>query len=430
VKTGEQSGPAWWWGGGFSAPQLEGSAACSDIAGWEAAGRLPASGQGNGFAHRFRDDFALLTDLGLTRLRTSLDWARLEPLEGYHDGDAVEHQLEVLTAARNAGLAPWVCLHHRSLPGWFAHDLGGFADERARGYHWARHVDWVAETFGHLVEGWFGINQPVNVAAHGWFMGEMPPGAAHPAAFVRNLESLYLANHLAWRLLRGGDAPVATIMNLHPLASEGNPADPRSRAAAQAVAQTYDDVIWGSWIRALRDGVISLPGRSPIEIADLAGSFDLIGFSYYSAVCARPDGSTTRAWPAGRPIDQYGRSLWPEGIGVVLRRLTDELPGRPLLVADTGVATADDELRAATLDATFAEVADAVEGGADVRGVFVWSPIDAWEWEVGFDVSFGVADMDRTLRPSAGVLRAWASDGAPAATEIPRGGRRDPASSA
>ncbi len=373
------------------------------------------------------EDFALLAGLGLTRFRTSIEWARLEPIEGFHDAEAVEHARNVLTAARDAGLAPWVCLHHRSTPGWFADDLGGFADERARTYHWARHVDWMAETFGHLVEGWFGINQPVNVAAHGWFMGEMPPGNADPAAFVRNLEALYLANHVAWRLLRGGGAPVATIMNLHPLcAADPDDDTPGARAAAEAVAQSYDDVIWNTWIRALRDGVIALPGRPPVELPDLAGSFDLIGFSYYSAVCAEADGSTTRDWPQGRPVDQFGRSVWPEGMGLTLRRLANELPGRPLVIAETGVATSDDRLRATALDATFSEVADAVHDGVDVRGLFLWSPIDAWEWESGFDATFGVADLARTLRPSAKVVRDWTHHPDSPTAAAPGGRQRGP----
>jgi len=427
VSGSERPSAPWWWGGAFSGTQLEGSAPCSDTASWESAGRLPPSANGNGFADRFADDFALLAGLGLTRIRTSIEWARLEPIEGFHDGEAVEHALAVLTAAGEAGLAPWVCLHHRSTPRWFADDLGGFTDERARTYHWARHVDWMAQTFGHLVEGWFGINQPVNVAAHGWFTGEMPPGDADPAAFVRNLEALYLANHVAWQQLRGSGTPVATVMNLHPLCGAGEDADtPAVRVAAEAVAQSYDDVIWNSWIRALRDGVIALPGRPAIELPDLAGSFDLIGFSYYSAVCAQADGSTTRRWPLDRPPDQFHRSIWPEGMGRVLRRLARELPGRPLVIAETGVATDDEALRSTTLDATFSEVADAVHDGADVQGLFLWSPIDAWEWEGGFDVTFGVADLARNLRPSAEVLREWTNSPAsstPSGPDRPRGGR-------
>lgn len=403
-------------------------APCSDTARWEAAGRLPPSGEGNGFARRFAEDFDLMADLGLTRFRTSLEWARLEPLEGLHDTAAVEHALEVLTAARTAGLAPWVCIHHRSTPGWFTDDLGGFTDERARTYHWARHVDWLAETFGHLVDGWFGISQPVNLASLGWYTGEMPPGASDPTAFIRVLESVYLANHTAWRLLRGGDAPVATVMNLHPFGPAVRAgASDAELAAATAVATAYDEVVWDSWIRPLRDGVLALPGRAPIEVPDMAGAFDLIGFSYYSGVGADADSRTNRAWPGGRPLDQFGRALWPEGMGIVLRRLAAELPGRPLVVAETGVATTNDELRAAVLDATFAEVASAVDDGADVRGVFLWSPIDAWEWERGFEVTFGVADDDRTLRPSAELVRSWTMGhvGQPSEPDPSRPGQRD-----
>ena len=80
---------------------------------------------------------------------------------GPRDEAAIEHYREVLTAARNAGVKPWVCLHHFTLPGWFTEfGEGGFVDERARSYFWPRHVAFCAETFGDLVYGWKPINEP------------------------------------------------------------------------------------------------------------------------------------------------------------------------------------------------------------------------------------------------------------------------------
>ena len=128
----------------------------------ERGGRVPPSGDGNGFGTRFAEDFELYAEYGLTHHRLSIDWARIEPEEGRRDDPAIEHYREVLDAPRApAGINPWVCLHHFTLPGWFTEiGEGDFLDERARSYYWPRHVAFCAETFGDLVYGWKPINEP------------------------------------------------------------------------------------------------------------------------------------------------------------------------------------------------------------------------------------------------------------------------------
>ncbi len=150
-----------WWGTGASSTQAEGAAPASDWYAWERADRVPPSGDGNGFGTRYAEDFELYASYGLRHHRLSIEWARIEPEEGRRDDAAVEHYREMLTAARAAGVSPWVCLHHFTLPGWFTElGEGGFNDERARSYFWPRHVAFCAETFGDLVFGWKPINEP------------------------------------------------------------------------------------------------------------------------------------------------------------------------------------------------------------------------------------------------------------------------------
>jgi beta-glucosidase len=399
---------SFWWGTAASSTQVDGSAPASDYRRWEGLGKVPPSGDGNGFTRRYAEDFALFAEHGLTQHRLSLEWARLEPVEGKHDDEAVEHARSVLTAARDAGLEPWVCLHHFSLPGWFSDDMGGFVDERARTYHWPRHVAWVAETFGDLAAGWKPINEPVAYAAAGWLLGVNPPGAADLNQFLEALEATHLANHEAWRQLRGGDQPVATIMDLSPLVAGTTGDDPDEAELARAALDVVDDVSWGSWIRALRDGVLHVPGRSPIEIDDMAGSFDLIGFSYYSGHQVMAD-TSLKPYPPDRRLNDVGEAPWPEGLGIVIRRLADELPGRALLVCEHGVGTDDDEWRTALLDEALEQVADAVDDGIDVRGFFHWTGVDNYEWAHGYDVRFGLFDTDRRPKGSAALAKAWAT---------------------
>jgi beta-glucosidase len=405
-----------WWGTAASSTQAEGAAPNSTWARWEQLGKAPASGEGNGFATNFADDFALYADYGLTHHRLGIDWARIEPVESKRDPAAIEHYRDVLTAARDAGIAPWVCLHHFTLPGWFGDDLGGFVDDRKRSYYWARHVDFVAETFGDLVYGWKPINEPVAYTAAGYLLGVNPPGKADVNDFAEALEATHLANLEAWRVLRSGDQPVCTIMNLNPVFAAVRSPNPDERALAEANAKLYDDVIWTSWIRALRDGVLAVPGRAERVIDDYAGAFDLIGFSYYSATAVYADLSTG-PYPTDARTGPLGDAPWAQGLGITIRRLHDELPDRPLVVAECGIGTFadddDDAWRTEVLRDSLHQVSDAIDDGCDVRGFFHWTGVDNYEWTLGYDARFGIFDADRNPKGSAELARAWAKGTSP-----------------
>jgi len=395
-----------WWGTGASSTQAEGAAPRSDWYGWEQAGKVPASGEGNGFARRYAEDFQLYAEHGLTHHRLSLDWARLEPEPGRRDPAAVEHYTDMLCAARDAGISVWACLHHFTLPGWFSEDEGGFTDRRARGRYWHRPVDWVAETFGDLIYGWKPINEPLAYALTGWRWGVHPPGRRDESAFAEVLEATHLANHEAWRLLRRGDQPVATIHNLTPMFPATRGTNPDELTKAEARTRQLDDYGW-CWARALRDGVLQVPGRAPVELDDLAGSFDLVGFSYYAAQAVFTDGFGP--YPADARVGPMGYAPWAEGLGIVMRRLAEELPGRALLIDECGVGTDDDTWRVEILRDSLAQVDDALADGIDLRGFFHWTGVDNYEWGFGFDVAFGLFDRDRNARPSAALMKGWAS---------------------
>ena len=391
-----------WWGTAASSTQSEGAAPRSDWERWEELGRAPASGEGNGFGHRYAEDFRLLAEHGLTHHRVSIEWARIEPEAGRVDPDAVEHYRAVLLAARAAGVEPWVCLHHFTLPGWFADDEGGFVDDRARSLRWQRHVAFCAETFGDLVFGWQPINEPAAYAANGFLFGTFPPGLRSFEEYGKAYRGIMLAGRDAWRELRGAGTPVATVHNLIPvMAAAGTD---RARRAAER----FDEAVFRVWIRALREGVLAVPGRAEEEVADLEDSCDLVGFSYYGAT-AFDDAGNQAPYPPDARTNALGYAPWSEGIRHVIDRIGEELPGRPLLVAEHGVGTEDDAWRVDVLRESLTHVSDAIADGADVRGFFHWTAVDNYEWLHGFDVPFGLFDRDRNPRASAELLASLAN---------------------
>jgi beta-glucosidase len=394
-----------WWGTGASSTQCEGAAPASDWWDWERSGRAPESGEGNGFGRLYAEDFARFAALGLTHHRLSLEWARLEPEEGVHDAGAVAHYRAVLDAARDAGITPWVCLHHFTLPRWFATE-GAFTMPVNRTEYWRRHVDFVAETFGDLVGGWQPVNE-ANIYPRLAYRGSgFAPGLDDRELWFAAIEGIQLATAEAAVCLKQTGVPVSSVFSLScEVVLDEEPET--QRLAASFRARNWDD-----WLTLYRDGALALPGRTPVERPDLAGSFDLIGFSFYANIGVRA--GRVVPYPSDAPTSPLGYTIAAEGLDLVLRRLHEELPGTPLLVAEYGIGTDDDAQRADYLREGLRVVNEALARDVDVRGFFHWTGVDNYEWLLGYDLCFGLFDRDRTRRDSATVLAAEALGRPPA----------------
>jgi beta-glucosidase len=386
------------WGTGASSTQCEGAAPASDWWEWERAGHAPLSGDGNGFAQRYAEDFALLAGLGLRHHRLSIEWARIEPEQGRYDADAIAHYRDVLDAAVSAGVEPWICLHHFTLPRWFA-ARGGFLVETNRTDVWARHVEFMAETFGDLARGWKPVNETNYYPAAAYLGRGWPPGGKNWDDHLSAAVAIHLATAEAAVRLKQTGAPVSSVFGLSGIVA----LDDTSETVAKAA--TVEDFHWRAGLELFRDGVLRVPGRDAIERPDLAGSFDLIGFSFYTTMGIRA--GNVALYPADAPVSPLGYGIWADGLGLVLDRLAEMIPDTPLLVAEYGIGTDDDVQRTAYLERGLEVVREAIGRGIDVRGLFHWTAVDNYEWLHGYssDARFGIIDRDRRVRPSASVLQ-------------------------
>ena len=393
------------WGVTTSSVGAEGVAPTADWSEWEQDGRAPHSGDGNGLHAEFRDDVAQFAALGCTDWRLTIEWARVEPEQGRIDNDALDRYRDILAAAREAGLRNWLTLQHTSLPGWYLDDEGGHRDATARERFWLRHVDRVAEQLEEFADGFVPIDDPIGWAVRGYGIGSRPPGSLDPRTMRESVEGAVLATHDAVRLLASGDQPVMTAWRADPVHAIADD-DGRVSIGARTAARTWDDLLWGIWLRAHANGMLEVDGRAAIEVPEFVGNVDYVGLVHDHPIGVMPDGALA-PWPPDGRTDASGFVPEPDELAEAIHRAHDVLGDHQLVVAGHGIPTDDD----AWQDHQVAKCLDHVREAADdigLAGYFHDSGVDGYEWKTGFNAGRGLLRRDRSRKPSAETFTAIA----------------------
>lgn len=391
------------WGTTTSSVQTEGAHPAADWSRWETAKRAPESADGNGFATNFHDDLALIASLGVTDIRITTEWARIEPTEGKTDSEAIDRYRDIVAHARSVGLEPWVTLVSTSLPGWFSDDGGGFGDERARNYHFMRHVDRCAEHFGEHAAGFTPIDDPVGWAIRGYHLGSRPPGrtsAGNAQTLYDQITGALQADHQAARFLRTGPGQTMAVRGTPTIfAAVDDAASPDEADAARSRVNWWAALLFDSWIDMIATGELVLPDATPLHDLEWQHDFDVIGLNYDNPIGINHQGQFRR-YPADAPAADTGFAPLPEELGVLLQRVAERTGDRPLTVAGHGVATTNDGWRTELLEQTLDVVEQSVADGVPLVGFFHDTAIDGYEWRAGFNTERGVIARDRTIKPS------------------------------
>jgi len=400
--TGPSFRPGFLWGAATAAHQVEGGNRWSDWWQFEQAGRLPFE-SGNACDHlaRYESDFDMARGMGHNCHRFSIEWSRIEPIEGEFNHDALEHYARIVAALRDRGLEPVVTLQHFTLPAWFAEGGGWERDDATERF--SSYVRYVVARLGPSVTYWLTINEPTVYVLQAYINGAWPPmrcGAWIRA--VRALRHLAMAHVAAFEAIKA-QRPGAMVSFAHN-ALWMEPCNSHRRLDRLAT-RIRDYVYNGIFYRLIG----ASPGR--------AGSLDYVGLNYYTRCCVRfvgwgPTALLGRACRLAHHTHSGPRSdvdweIYPRGLeGVLQKYRTLHLP---LFVTENGVATDDDALRCRFIEDHVEVLAHAVDNGIDVLGYLHWSLMDNYEWDRGPAPHFGLAAVDRanqhrTPRRSASVL--------------------------
>ncbi len=382
--------------------------------------------------HRWADDLDLLRDLGLTTYRFSVAWPRIQPTgRGAVNQKGLDFYRQLAEGLNERGITPAATLFHWDLPQGLQ-DEGGFASRDTV----SRYVDYVTivtEALGDVIPRWITFNEPWVYAFLGHSLGTHAPGITDESAAFAVAHHQLLAHGLAAPEIRRAapGSEVAITLNL----TVGVPVSdtPADRAAADR-KKTHqnrlflDPILTGAYHSDVQQWYAA-NFASVVHDGDLAAivaPIDWLGVNYYMRSHVRhvdEDASTPLGFlnqeavvPPWLPITAMGWPVEGDGLRELLVGLRDDYASLPpVYITENGAAyhdyvdpegAVDDVERIAYLQQHLAGVLDAIEAGVDVRGYYLWSLIDNFEWAEGYNKRFGIIFVDyltqtRTPKQSA-----------------------------
>jgi beta-glucosidase len=424
------------WGAATAAYQVEGAAAedgrSESI--WDRFSATPgnvANGDTGTVAcdsyHRYGEDVRLMRELGLDAFRFSVAWPRVVPDgRGRVNPAGLDFYDRLVDELLANGIDPFVTLYHWDLP-QALEDLGGWP-VRDTVDAYTEYVEVVVDRLGDRVRHWITQNEPWVISWLGYGLGVHAPGRANEEEALAAAHHVLLAHGRAAEVLRR-DAPGAEVGITIDLV----PMYPATNSEADIEAARHSDGFRNRWFLepVLRGGYPEdmveryadiFPTVLEGDMRSIATPLDFLGVNYYtrSVVQAGTGDTAPKAVPTnGAEHTEMGWEIYPDGLSDLLLRLRDEYELPPLYITENGAAFPDarqngsvpDPQRVSYIERHLGALAHSIEDGVPLRGYFVWSLLDNFEWAFGYTRRFGIVYVDfETLERVPKASYAWYRD--------------------
>lgn len=415
--------PGFLWGAATSAYQIEG-APLEDGAGasnWHRfthrTGTVANNDTGDlacDHYHRVDEDIRLMRELGLRAYRFSVLWSRVLPSgRGAVNQPGLDFYRHLVDRLLENDIQPMVTVHHWDLPAELD-DAGGWLNPDIPQWF----ADYAAVLFRALddrVPLWITLNEPWVITDAGYMHDCHPPQRRNPREALVAGRTLLRAHAAAVRLYRSvGRNRIGITVNLEPkYPFTGDEADVAAtrRADAYMNRQYLDPLFFGTYPDDLREAFGAAWFEPTAEEAEgVCAPIDFLGINYYSRGVTRfdPTVEPLHAAPVvqtGVPHTEMDWEVYPDGLHDILMWVRKRYGDIPLYITENGAAFADpppvggrveDPLRVDYLRSHLLAARAAIAAGVDLRGYFVWSLLDNFEWNSGYDKRFGIVQVDRT----------------------------------
>ena len=356
--------------------------------------------------HRYAEDIALMRSLGVAAYRFSVAWPRVLPRgRGAANEPGLAFYDRLIDALLAAGIEPWLCLFHWDLP-QALDDLGGWT-ARDCAQWFADYTELVARRYGDRVKRFATFNEPSVFALFGYGLGGGVRDTTGIDTLHRAIHHVNLAHGAAVDIVRAQvrESSVGCVHNYHPVV----PVTPDDAEAAECFHAYWnlafpDPQCRGAYPSVLQERIA--PFMQAGDLARIHRPVDWFGLNHYGPIYAKADTSARLGFgygekPAHLPRTPMGWPIVPTAFGDTLRAVAKRYR-LPIYVLENGLGgydkpdtngAVDDPERVAYLAAYIGAMNEAA-ADADIRGYFVWSLLDNFEWDYGYSVRFGLTYVD------------------------------------
>jgi beta-glucosidase len=355
-----------------------------------------------------------MTEIGLDAYRFSIAWPRVLPQgTGEVNAAGLDFYDRLVDALLARGIEPYVTLYHWDLP-QALENAGGWPS-RATAEAFADYTRVVAERLGDRVAHWITHNEPWVAAFVGYVIGDHAPGRKDPVAGLHASHHLLLSHGYAAKVLRETiDRPIEVGITLNL-----NPIHPATESAEDhAAADRFDAVLNRLFLDPLFKGtypasLTALPGAyfdavQKDDLDTIAAPLDFLGINYYSrsVIAHDPEVPLIQAKQIQPKDDNEYSQMWeiyPEGFYELLTRVNEDYAPAQMYITENGIPVPEgldadgkirDYRRIRYLRDHIAQVHRAWKDGMPMRGYFVWSLLDNFEWALGYTMRFGLIHVD------------------------------------
>ncbi len=374
--------------------------------------------------HRYHEDIALMRELNLNAYRFSIAWPRIVPDgTGAINQAGIDFYSRLIDALLEAQITPFITLYHWDLP-QALQDRGGWAN-RETAQAFADYVDVITRALGDRARLWATHNEPWCTAFLGHQMGIFAPGLRDMKTALQVSHHLLLSHGLAVPVIRA-NVPGAQV-GIAPNYTPSYPPPGSDRAEDVQAARLYD----GHFNRWFLDPLAGrgypedvwqaygalVPEIQPGDLDVISTPLDWLGLNYYNPAWIAHDSASPLGlgWRQNPALEHTAdREIYPQGMYDMLWRMDRDYDFPLLYITENGAAVEDelgpdgqvhDPQRVRFLEAHFAEAERAMQAGVPLRGYFVWSLYDNFEWASGFTLRYGITRVDfetqqRTIKDS------------------------------
>jgi beta-glucosidase len=355
--------------------------------------------------HRFAEDFLLMKQMGLKAYRFSISWPRVLPHgRGTVSAKGLDYYDRMVDSLLALGIEPYITLFHWDLP-QSMHDIGGWLNRDVMGY-FSDYAALMVRRLGDRVQHWMTINEPSVVAVHGYKTGDHAPGIQDQKTALQVGHNLLVAHGMATQAIRGVEpnAKVGIALALSPVEP---PSDKESDQLAADIRWKTDGAVMLDALfkacyppEAMKAYEKDLPEFKPQDFVTISQRMDFLGINYYFRTVFGGMGEVTKV--PGSEYTEMGWEVCAEALGRLLVKINREYHLPPIFITENGAALPDhlvgehvhDARRIKYIHDHLVEIRRAMRLGVRVKGYFVWSLMDNFEWAYGYSKRFGLIYVD------------------------------------